>query len=153
MYVLYFNRRNQRSATLWKGRYRSCLVQQENYLIQLYRYIELNPVRAGIVDDPADYSWSSYQCNALGKKSDLLSPHPLFSALGVDDDTRQTAYRALFNGHVAGKLLENIRNATNQGLALGNDRFIANVEALTGKCLTPAKRGRPTGWRKTKTNE
>jgi putative transposase len=153
MYVLYFNRRNQRSGTLWEGRYRSCLVQEENYLMQLYRYIELNPVRAGLADDPADYSWSSYQCNALGKKSDLLSPHPLFSALGADDDTRQAAYRALFKDHVEGKLLADIRNATNKGLALGNARFITDVEARTGRRLTPGKRGRPTGWRKAMTNE
>ena len=153
MYVSYFNRRNKRSGTLWEGRYRSCLVQEENYLFQLYRYIELNPVRSGMVDDPADYSWSSYQCNALGKKSDLLTPHPLFSALGADDDTRQGAYLALFKGHLEGKLLEDIRNATNKGLALGNDRFIANIEALTGKRLTPDKRGRPIGWKKTKTKE
>ncbi len=67
-YVQYFNRAYKRSGTLWEGRFRSCLVQEEAYLLQLYRYIELNPVRAQIVDDPADYIWSSYQSNAFGKK-------------------------------------------------------------------------------------
>jgi putative transposase len=149
MYVLYFNRQYQRSGTLWEGRYKSCLVQQETYLLELYRYIELNPVRAGMVKDPADYSWSSYQCNALGKKTDLLTPHPLFLALGIDEKRRMLSYRSLFQYHVEGKLLEDIRQASNKGLALGNEHFIADIEAITGKRLREAQRGRPLGWRKT----
>jgi putative transposase len=149
MYVLYFNRQYHRSGTLWEGRYKSCLVQQETYLIELYRYIELNPVRAGMVEDPADYSWSSYQCNALGKKTDLLTPHPLFMALGNEEKERRLSYRALFSLHVEGKLLEDIRQASNKGLALGNEHFIADIEAVTGKRLREEKRGRPLGWRKT----
>ena len=69
-YVQYFNRSYKRSGALWEGRFRSCLVQEETYLLKLYRYIELNPVRAGMVDDPADYSWSSYQGNGLGSARD-----------------------------------------------------------------------------------
>lgn len=147
-YVQYFNRSHNRSGTLWEGRFRSCLVQEESYLLQLYRYIELNPVRAGMVDDPADYTWSSYQCNALGKKSDLLSPHPLFSALGENDEARQSVYRALIRENVEGKLLDNIRQAANKGLVLGNERFVEEVEIITGKILKEGKRGRPLGWRK-----
>jgi putative transposase len=105
MYVLYFNRQYHRSGTLWEGRYKSCLVQQETYLLELYRYIELNPVRAGMVKDPADYSWSSYQCNGLGKKTDLLTPHFLFLALGKDEKERMLSYRGLFQHRVEGKLL------------------------------------------------
>jgi putative transposase len=74
MYVTYFNRSYKRTGTLWEGRFKSCLVQEETYLMQVYRYIEMNPVRASMVDEPADYFWSSYQCNALGKKSGLLTP-------------------------------------------------------------------------------
>ena len=147
-YVQYFNRSHNRSGTLWEGRFRSCLVQEESYLLQLYRYIELNPVRAGMVDDPADYTWSSYQCNALGKKSDLLSPHPLFSALGENDEERQSVYRALIRENVEGKLLDNIRQAANKDLVLGNERFVEEVEIITGKILKEGKRGRPLGWRK-----
>jgi putative transposase len=73
MYVMYFNRSYKRTGTLWEGRFQSCLVQEETYLMQVYRYIEMNPVRASRVDEPADYFWSSCQCNALGKKSDLLT--------------------------------------------------------------------------------
>ena len=147
-YVQYFNRRYNRSGTLWEGRFRSCLVQEESYLLQLYRYIELNPVRAGMVNDPADYTWSSYQCNGLGKISKLLSPHPLFSGLGASDETRQSAYRALFTEHVEGQLLDDIRQAANKGLVLGSKRFVEEVEALTGKRLKEGSRGRPVGWRK-----
>ena len=148
MYVMYFNRRYQRTGTLWEGRYKSCLVEEETYLLQLYRYIELNPVRAGMVADPGEYTWSSYQCNGLGKKSDLLSAHGLYQALGTTDKERQDNYRELFKYHVEGKLLDDIRQASNKGLALGNAHFIADVEAMTGKRLVEEKRGRKTGWRK-----
>jgi hypothetical protein len=68
-YVRYFNGCYERSGTLWEGRYKSCLVQAEDYFLYLYRYIELNPVRANMIEDPADYHWSSYQINGLGKES------------------------------------------------------------------------------------
>jgi len=149
-YVQYFNRSCRRSGTLWEGRFRSCLVQEETYLLQLYRYIELNPVRADMVSDPADYSWSSYQSNALGKGAALKTPHPLYLTLGKNAKTRQANYRDLFRYQVEGELLDDIRKAANKGLVLGNERFIEQVEALTGKVLKEGKRGRPFGWRKTK---
>lgn len=148
-YVQYFNRSYNRSGTLWEGRFRSSLVQEETYLLQVYRYIELNPVRASMVVDPADYTWSSYQSNALGKPINLLTPHPLYLKLGRTDAERQQRYRELFRCQVDGELLNDIRKAANKGLVLGNDRFVAEVEALTGKELHEKKRGRPLGWRKT----
>ena len=147
-YVQYFNRTYQRSGTLWEGRFRSCLVQDELYLLQLYRYIELNPVRASMVEDPADYSWSTYQSNALGKNTSLLTPHSLYNALGDSATTRQSNYRDLFRYQVEGKSLDDIRKAANKGIVLGNERFINEVEELTGKSLKSGKRGRPIGWRK-----
>ena len=96
-----------------------------NYsLLEPYRYIEMNSVRAGMVEERAGYSWSSYQCNALGRKRDLLTRPPLFSELGINGEARQSANRDLFREHVEGKLLEQFRGATNKGLALGNERFI-----------------------------
>jgi putative transposase len=80
-YVRYFNCSYGRTGTLWEGRYKSCLVQAEDYLLHLYRYIELNPVRAKMIEDPADYHWSSYQINGLGKESELCTPHPIYLAL------------------------------------------------------------------------
>ena len=148
MYVMYFNRKYHRTGTLWEGRYKSCLVQDERYLLHVYRYIELNPVRAEMVDDPGDYGWSSYLCNGLGQHNSLLTPHPLYLALGLADEVRQQRYRSLFSQHVDGALLDDIRKATNKGLALGNDRFIDEIAAITGVRLVENKRGRKVGWRK-----
>jgi putative transposase len=142
-YVQYFNYTYKRSGTLWEGRYKSCLVQEDNYLLQLYRYIELNPVRAMMVDDPAHYVWSSYQINALGKKSDLCTFHPVYLSLANNSDNRYQTYRDLFKFHVDGELLSDIRNALNKGLAIGNDKFKAQIEELSGRRVTEGKRGRP----------
>ncbi len=143
MYVRYFNYTYRRSGTLWEGRYKSCLVDSEAYLLHLYRYIELNPVRANMVEDPGEYSWSSYSCNGLGKVSALRTPHPLYQSLGMTEGKRQYQYRELFNVHVDGPLLDDIRKSTNKGLALGSERFTSEIEQLTGKRITSKKRGRP----------
>lgn len=142
-YVRYFNYTYKRSGTLWEGRYKSCLVEAENYLLHLYRYIELNPVRAGMVHTPSAYKWSSYQINGMGKASELCTPHALYLALDHSAKDRQLAYRALFNAHVDGALLAEIRNGTNKGLAIGKERFKKEIEALTGRRMLPAKMGRP----------
>ncbi len=147
-YVRYFNSEYQRSGTLWEGRYKSCLVQEDRYLLELYRYIELNPVRAKIVTGPAEYRWSSYHINALGKASDLCKPHPEYLALGPEPRKRRENYRILFARYFDGKLLEEIRANTNKGLAFGNDRFKKEIETLTGRRVQAKKRGRPLGWRK-----
>ena len=110
-YVQYFNYQYRRSSTLWEGRYKSCLVRTEKYLIKVYRYIELNPVRAKMVEDPGEYVWSSYQINALGKISDLCTPHPEYLQLGKTKNERMKNYRALFSHHVEGDLLEEIRSS------------------------------------------
>lgn len=147
-YVRYFNVSYHRTGTLWEGRFKSCLVQEENYLLQLYRYIEMNPVRAGMVGQPSDYAWSSYSINALGKESELCTPHHLFLALGSESKERQSNYHELFKYHVEGEFLEAIRLAINKGLVLGNERFEAEVERLTGRRMMAKNRGRPVGWRK-----
>jgi len=88
-YVPYFNYVYKRSGTLWEGRFKSCLVDSEEYLLKCYRYIEMNPVRAGMVKKPSDYRWSSYAINALGSESDLAKPHPVYLALGKNNLDRQ----------------------------------------------------------------
>jgi len=147
-YVQYFNFEYRRSGTLWEGRFKSCLIQAERYLLEVYRYIELNPVRAGMVSDPEEYRWSSYPVNGLGKVSDLCSPHPEYLALGADSSCRQKKYRELFTHHIDGELLKDIRDNTHKGMAVGDDRFKAELETLTGRRLKSKKRGRPVGWRK-----
>ncbi|GAB7562010.1 transposase [Methylobacillus methanolivorans] len=147
-YVRYFNYTYKRSGTLWEGRYKSCLVEAERYLLALYRYIEINPVRANMVEDPASYPWSSYQINALGKVSSLCTPHDIYMRLGADQFERTQNYRGLFKSHVETQLLDDIRLAANTGMALGQDRFKQEVERLTGRRQRPQKRGRPIGWRR-----
>ena len=90
------NRTYHRSGTLWEGRFRSCLTQEETYLLSCQRYIELNPVRADMVAHPAEYRWSSYRANAQGEVDPLLKPHALYEALGRDAASRQAVYRELF---------------------------------------------------------
>ncbi|PKG97194.1 hypothetical protein [Paraglaciecola sp. MB-3u-78] len=110
--------------------------------------IELNPVRASMVAQPSEYVWSSYQINALGKVSNLCTPHCLYTALGINDTERQATYRRLFTSHVEGELLEEIRAATKSGMALGNDRFKSELTSLTGRRFHTLPPGRKLGWRK-----
>lgn len=147
-YVRYFNQEYKRTGTLWEGRFKSCLVQSETYLLEVYRYIELNPVRAGIVVSPGDYIWSSYPINASEKTCDLCTPHPVYLSLGKDSKARHKSYRELFKHHSSTEALKHIRCATNKGMIIGNDRFRDEIEALTGRRVREKKRGRPAGWRK-----
>ncbi len=107
------------------------------------RYIERNPVRAGMCPDPAHYRWSSYRANALCESTPLLSPHPLYATLGPDDASRQTAYRALFDQVLPDKTIADIRVALNQTQPLGNSRFFDAIEQATGKRREAKPRGRP----------
>jgi putative transposase len=85
-YVRAFNKRHKRTGTLWEGRFKSSIVDSERYLFTLYRYIELNPVRAGMVSHPSEYGWSSYGVNAEGAESALVTPHPLLLAFGDEPE-------------------------------------------------------------------
>ena len=114
-YVQYFNHRYHRTGTLWEGRYKATLIDSEQYLLTCMRYIELNPVRAqDMVDHPAEYPWSSYAYNALGKEDKLLTPQLEYRRLGRKDQDRQSAYRQLFRACIPEKTLEALREATNK---------------------------------------
>ncbi len=147
-YVRYFNQKYKRTGTLWEGRFKACLVEEESYLLQLYRYIELNPVRAGMVVEPADYYWSSYQINAQGKVSTLCTPHSLYLALGSDIAEIKLNYQGLFDSCLTERQLGVIRRTVNKGIVLGNEQFSSEVAQLTGRRLATGKCGRPVGWRK-----
>ncbi|WP_333608591.1 transposase [Arsukibacterium sp.] len=144
-YVRYFNRTYQRSGTLWEGRFKSCLVQEERYVMMLYRYIELNPVRAGMVLSPADYKWSSYAMNGLGKHSDLCQAHACYLAMADTAVERQQAYRDLCSSGISDDMLVDIRSSIKSGMALGNERFKQEVATLTGRRQHLEQRGRPKG--------
>jgi putative transposase len=121
-YVNRINRRLERSGTLWEGRFYSCLVPSERYALACYRYIELNPVEAAMVQHPRDYRWSSYQHNVRCAADDFLRPHPAYEALGHDAATRALAYGALFDLPLEQTMIDEIRKATRGGYALGAQR-------------------------------
>ena len=136
-YVQYFNRRHGRTGTLWEGRYRSSLVESARYVLACYRYIELNPVRAALVERPDTYEWSSHRGNTARHSDSLLSPHVEFLALGSRE-----AYLGLFDQALDASLLREIRESTNAGYPLGSDAFKSAVVAPTGHKLAPGKPGR-----------
>ena len=142
-YAGVFNRRHGRTGTLWEGRYKACLVDSDGYFLACSRYIELNPVRAWIAAEPADYAWSSYRANAAGMFDPLVNPHASYLALGSDRRTRVAAYRQLFDEALPASRVVEIRQYLHQQKALGSDRFRAWVEARTGLFATVRPPGRP----------
>ena len=145
-YVQYFNYTYRRSGTLWEGRYRATVVDSERYLLSVMRYIELNPVRAGMVAHPRDYPWSSHRCYAYGEHGPnlnwLIQPDQYLNIERTDDARRQ-AYRDLFKSEIDVDELSAIRDATHKGWALGDGRFRGMIETLGERRATPAARGRP----------
>ncbi len=142
-YVQYVNRTYRRSGTLWEGRFRSCLTQTEDYLLACYRYIELNPVRAGMVRHPRDYRWSSYAANAEGQPNHLIRPHDQYLGLAQSDAQRQIAYRDLFKTDLDADLLSRIRDSTNGNYVLGAECFQKEIESTLNQRATRGKAGRP----------
>ena len=141
VYVRYFNTRHKRTGTLWEGRYRSTPIDSERYLFACSRYIELNPVRAGMVRQPNEYRWSSYRHNAHGKPDSLVTPHAAYRALETGGVPRQTAYQALFEHQLDANALDAIRRATNRGTALGDAQFCDEIEATLGRAVKPLAHG------------
>ena len=111
------------------------------YLLVCQHYIELNPVRAGLVECPANYRWFSYQANGLCKALSLWAPHEIYQQLGVTWEGRAERYLQMFEGQIDMDQLKNIRESLNKGLALGNDRFRKEIEHLTARRVTPLKPG------------
>jgi len=142
-YVQHVNRTYERTGTLWDGRYKSSLIQSNRYLLACLRYIELNPVRAAIVRDPADYPWSSYRTHAFGQPDELVSPHPLYWALGRDGPERQAAYRKLFDSGTDASAIDDIRLAARRSRPVGDRLFRAAVENAVGARCEAGPQGGP----------
>lgn len=140
-YVRYINQTYDRTGTLWEGRYKSTLIDGDNYFLIVSRYIELNPVRAGMVAHPAEYPWSSYQYNALGRPTELITPHYLYQGLAKTEKTRQKRYVALFDKIIPDYTLEEIRDSINRAWVLGDGRFKRQIERQTGRRASPLARG------------
>jgi len=142
-YVLYFNKRHGRTGTLWEGRYRCAVLQPEAYLLACMAYLDLNPVRAGQVESPADWAWSSHR-HYLGQASDrLVTPHPLYWALGNTPFAREQAYAERVAQGVAPPVAKALVASALHGWALGDEGFVAALQKQTGRRLTQARPGRP----------
>lgn len=140
-YVQYYNYTYRRMGTLWEGRYKATLIDSETYLLTCMRYIELNPVRAGMVSHPSEYKWSSYHHNAQGQPDELITPYLEYQRLGRTDQERQTAYRQLFKHHIAERHTIEIRDATNKAWVLGSDRFKQRIARQLARPVQPRARG------------
>ncbi|XDF36425.1 transposase [Paracidovorax avenae] len=142
-YVRAFNQRHGRTGTLWEGRYRSTVLDPARYLLACMAYIDLNPVRAGLVADPAEYPWSSH-AHALGLRPDrLVTPHALYWALGNTPFAREAAYGALVHAGLSAQDCKRITDATLSGWALGDVEFAAALQSQTARRVTKARAGRP----------
>jgi putative transposase len=142
-YVRYFNLRHQRTGTLWEGRYRSNLIESERYLLACMVYIDLNPVRAGMVAQPEDFRWSSHR-HCIGLASDkLVTPHALFWALGNTPFAREAAYAELVRQGLAQRDKDDLTRTALSGWALGSEAFVGSLQEGTTRRLSPGRAGRP----------
>jgi putative transposase len=139
-YAAYFNRRYGRMGNLWEHPFRSCLVESREYILNCHRYIERNPVRAGMVDAPRAYCWSSYPGNGALRRDPLLTPHPEYLALGLNDISRQRAYAQLLEAAEDQAFLRTVREATEGGFPLVGDALKAQL-VQAGARLEPGKPG------------
>jgi len=142
-YAFYTNKRHKRSGTVWEGRHKSSVVDQTAYLLKCYRYIELNPVRANMVEMPEEYRWSSYGVNAWGDYSSWLKPHIEFKKLGQLEEERCYAYCELFKYQLDSEDLHHIRRSVFYSHPLGDSRFVEKIEKRLGSSVGYFSRGRP----------
>jgi len=142
-YVLYFNKRHGRSGTLWEGRYRSTLIQTERYLLACMAYIDLNPVRAGLVTQAADFAWSSHAHYIGTRRHTWLTPHALYWALGNTPFAREAAYAALVKAGIEPQQQQALTDATLSGWALGEEAFVEGLQHLTPRRVRKTAAGRP----------
>lgn len=141
-YVRQFNRRHGRTGTLWEGRYRASIIQQDRYLLACQRYVEMNPVRAGIVERPEQYAWSSHR-HHLGLAADpLVSPHSVYWSLGNTPFDREVAYRALFEGMPAMSDAA-LTSDFMAGNPIAEPEFLDRLAQRTGMQWAPRPVGRP----------
>lgn len=142
-YVPYFNHKYGKSGTLWEGRFKASSIDSEFYLLACYRYIELNPVRAGMVTESGEYAWSSYHSNAKGDTDLTVTPHSVYLRLGKTKAQRQAAYQKLVTDDLSDSLISEIQQTTQTGTPLGSEKFRSEIEKLLGVKTGYSKRGRP----------
>ena len=142
-YVQYINQTYKRTGTLWEGRFNSTLVSKDEYLLACSRYIELNPVRAKMVENPKDYSWSSFGFRGEGKRDILLDEDPVYLGLGKTKTERELNYKKYFLNNISDEEINLMRTATQKGCIIGNKEFIGKMSRLSGREVVLRPRGRP----------
>ena len=142
-YVPYFNHKYGRVGTLWQGRYKAAVIDSEHYFLLCSRYIELNPVRAGLVTQPGEYRWSSYLHHVGSRPDPLISEHALFWALGNTPFAREATYRDLIDQNISPQAINALTDSTLKGWAIGSEQFKATLEKQAHQRVRPARRGRP----------
>lgn len=142
-YVPYVNAQYRRTGTLWEGRYKASLIDSSGYLLTCYRYLEMNPVRAQMVEHPGDYRWSSYATHAQGRADAVIRDHREYLALGATTDERQQAYRTLFRSRLGAREVDAIRSALNECRVYGSERFKDTIEATLRRRVRRGTPGRP----------
>ena len=148
-YVRHFNAKHGRSGTLWEGRYKSTLIQTERYLLACMAYMDLNPVRAGLVAHARDYFWSSHG-HYIGQKAErLITPHPLYWELGNTPFAREAAYADLVNEGLSADKQLTLTQSTLHGWALGDPDFVADLQKKTERRVSKTRAGRPPSIKKT----
>lgn len=140
-YVRYVNRVYKRSGTLWEGRYRSAVIDSDAYLLKCYRYVEMNPVRAGMVAEPHDYAWSSFGGNALGKVDEVLYAHEIYNSLGMDNAQRQNNYLSLFKQYLSSADMRELREGTEKKNVIGRSHFSDEIESMLQRRVNPGRHG------------
>lgn len=142
-YVRLFNDSQGRTGTLWEGRYKSTVIQSERYLLACMVYLDLNPVRAGMVDAPAHYAWSSH-AHYVGVRHDpLLTPHAMYWALGNTPFAREVAYSDLVQAGLTPQVQQDLTQSVQRGWALGASDFVGELQKHTARRLSAARPGRP----------
>jgi putative transposase len=142
-YVQYINKKYGRTGTLWEGRHKASLVDAQRYLLTCYRYIEMNPVRAGMVGHPGDYRWSSYRHHVGESRSSIIEDHEVFQRLAPTTSQRILYYQSLFRDGLDIHELEAVRKAATFSMPLGDSCFKTKIEATLGRSIGHAKRGTP----------
>jgi len=142
-YVAYMNKSHDRTGTMWEGRFRSCLILDHDYFLTCMRYIELNPVRAGMVGHPREYPWSSYRANAEGSENSCITAHSHYLSLGTNDLERQLAYRELVARPTDDFSTDLLRRATNANHVVGDSSTMEELDTSLAHRLPPGQRGRP----------
>ena len=140
-YVRYVNTEYRRSGTLWEGRFKSSLVQTGEYLFAVYKYIELNPVRAGIVEHPKDYFWSSYHHNIGKREISVINAHPEYLALGDSPTQRAQCYQHLIESGLHTKTTKDISTCLNQAKIYGDSKFKEEISLNLKRKVQPLKHG------------